>query len=65
MMLKRAVSQGISVGHRRAFEDMNRAIDAHGIKPVIDRIFAFDDVHAAFDALEDGPFGKVVIRVRA
>jgi NADPH:quinone reductase-like Zn-dependent oxidoreductase len=65
MMLKRAVIQGISVGHRQAFEDMNRAIDAHGIKPVIDRIFAFDDVHAAFEALENGPFGKIVIRVRA
>ncbi len=63
MMLKRAIIQGISVGHRRAFEDMNRAIDEHGIKPVIDRAYAFEDVHAAFDHLERGPFGKVVVRL--
>ncbi|HEY0198464.1 MAG TPA: NAD(P)-dependent alcohol dehydrogenase [Rhodanobacter sp.] len=63
MMLKRAIIQGISVGHRRAFEDMNRAIDEHGIKPVIDKVYAFEDVRAAFDHLERGPFGKVVVRL--
>lgn len=62
MMLKRAIIQGISVGHRRSFEDMNRAIDEHGIKPVIDRVYAFEDARAAFDHLERGPFGKVVVR---
>jgi len=64
MMLKRANIQGISVGHRRAFEDMNRAIDEHGIKPVIDKAYAFLDAHAAFDHLERGPFGKVVVRLK-
>lgn len=63
MMLKRASIQGISVGHRRAFEDMNRAIDAHGIKPVIDRTYTFENAHLAFDHLERGPFGKVVVRL--
>ena len=63
MMLKRAVIQGIAVGHRRAFEDMNRAIDERGIRPVIDKTYAFTDVPAAFEHLERGPFGKVVIKV--
>jgi NADPH:quinone reductase-like Zn-dependent oxidoreductase len=63
LMLRRATLQGVSVGHRRAFEDMNRAIDRRGIKPVIDSVFAFADVLAAFDRLEQGPFGKVVIQV--
>ncbi len=63
MMLKRAIIQGISVGHRRAFEDMNLAIDKHAIKPVIDKIYAFDNALAAFEHLEHGPFGKVVIRL--
>lgn len=63
MMLKRAIIQGITVGHRRAFEDMNRAIDAHGIKPVIDKVYSFADVPTAFAHLERGPFGKIVIRV--
>ncbi len=64
MMLKRAIIQGITVGHRRAFEDMISAIDAHGIKPVIDKVYAFDDAPAAFAHLDRGPFGKIVIGVR-
>lgn len=65
MMLKRAIIQGISVGHRRSFEDMIRAIDEHGIKPAIDEVYAFDDAHAAFDHLERGPFGKIVVRFKS
>jgi NADPH:quinone reductase-like Zn-dependent oxidoreductase len=63
MMLKRAVIQGITVGHRRALEDLNRAIDDHGIKPVIEKIYSFEEAPAAFAHLERGPFGKVVIRL--
>lgn len=63
MMLNRAVIQGVTVGHRRAFEDMNRAIDERGIKPVIDRAYGFDEVAVAFDHLERRPFGKIVVRV--
>lgn len=61
LMLRRAIIQGVSVGHRRAFEDMNRAIDERRIKPIIDEVYSFDDVHAAFARLERGPFGKVVV----
>ena len=63
MMLKRAVIQGITVGHRRALEDLNRAIDDHAIKPVIEKIYPFEEAPAAFAHLERGPFGKVVIRL--
>ncbi|WP_213992574.1 NAD(P)-dependent alcohol dehydrogenase [Sodalis sp. dw_96] len=63
IMLKRAIIQGITVGHRRAFEDLNRAVDQYGIKPVIDKIYDFTDAREAFKHLERGPFGKVVIRV--
>jgi NADPH:quinone reductase-like Zn-dependent oxidoreductase len=48
--------------HRRAFEDMNRAIDERSVKPVIDKIYSLDEVPAAFDQLEREPFGKVVIK---
>jgi len=35
-----------------------------GIVPVIDRVFSFDEVPAAFEHLASGGhFGKVVIRV--
>lgn len=63
LQLRRATLQGISVGHRRAFEEMNRAIDRHGIKPVIDRVFGFAKAHAALAHLDHGPFGKLVIKV--
>ena len=42
---------------------MNQAIDLHGIKPVIDKVFSFTEAPAAFKHLEQGPFGKVVIKV--
>lgn len=63
MMLKRAVIQGITVGHRRALEDLNRAIDEHGIQPIIEKTYSFEDVRAAFDHLERGPFGKIVVKL--
>jgi NADPH:quinone reductase-like Zn-dependent oxidoreductase len=57
----RAVVQGISVGHRRALEDMVRAIDATHMQPVVDVTYGFVDVPAAFAQLERGAFGKVVV----
>ncbi|MGR2737963.1 zinc-dependent alcohol dehydrogenase family protein [Billgrantia sp. Q4P2] len=63
MLQKRATLQGIGVGHRRAFEDMNAAIDHLGIEPVIDSVFAFSDLPMALERLDRGPFGKVVVRV--
>lgn len=54
--------QGITVGHRRGFEDMLRAIAARNIKPVIDRTFAFEDLKEALAYLKSGQqFGKIVI----
>jgi NADPH:quinone reductase-like Zn-dependent oxidoreductase len=56
--------QGIFVGSRAMFEAMNRAITLHQLRPVVDRVFAFDQVPAALQYLETGAhFGKVVIRV--
>jgi 2-desacetyl-2-hydroxyethyl bacteriochlorophyllide A dehydrogenase len=61
LFLKRVTLQGIMVGHRRAFEAMNAAIDSTKLKPVVDSKFPFADAPAAFQRLGDGPFGKVVI----
>jgi NADPH:quinone reductase-like Zn-dependent oxidoreductase len=61
---KRASVQGISVGSTQMFEAMNAAIAANKIKPVIDRVFGFDEVKAAYNHLAAGAhFGKIVIRV--
>ncbi|MCJ2055769.1 NAD(P)-dependent alcohol dehydrogenase [Methylobacterium sp. J-048] len=61
LLLKSATVQGIRVGHRRALEDLVRAVDVMKLKPVIDRHYALADVPAALDHLDGGPFGKIVI----
>jgi NADPH:quinone reductase-like Zn-dependent oxidoreductase len=56
--------RGIYVGSRRMFEALNRAMAVTGIRPVIDRVFDFNDARAAYEHLASGShFGKVVIRV--
>jgi NADPH:quinone reductase-like Zn-dependent oxidoreductase len=61
---RRANLQGISVGSMQMFEAMNRAIAAGGLKPVVDKVFSFDDAPAAYRHLQSARhFGKIVIRV--
>lgn len=62
LIRRRARIQGISVGHRRALQDMVRAIDANRLAPVIDATYGFDQVPEAFAHLARGAFGKVVVR---
>ena len=55
--------QGITVGSRIGFEAMFKAFAQHRIKPVIDRVFAFENLREALDYLASGAhFGKVCIR---
>jgi NADPH:quinone reductase-like Zn-dependent oxidoreductase len=61
---RRANVQGISVGSMQMFEAMNRAIAANGIKPVLDKVFPFDEAQAAYRYMAAGAhLGKIVIRV--
>lgn len=63
LLMKNATIQGIRVGHRRALEDLVRAVDETGLKPVIDRRYALADLPAALDHLQHGPFGKIVVEM--
>ena len=55
---------GIYVGSRAMFEDMNRAIAAADLTPVIDRSFAFEEARAAFHHMAAADhFGKIVVTV--
>jgi NADPH:quinone reductase-like Zn-dependent oxidoreductase len=64
LMWINATASGVYVGSRDDFEDMNAFISEHQIRPLIDRVFEFEQVPAAFDAMRDGDFmGKIVIRV--
>jgi NADPH:quinone reductase-like Zn-dependent oxidoreductase len=60
--LKGLCVQGIIVGSRSMFEDMNRAVGASGLKPVIDRVFPFAQAREALRHLQAARHvGKVVI----
>jgi NADPH:quinone reductase-like Zn-dependent oxidoreductase len=66
LMNSNITASGIYVGSRADFEALNAFIDAHHVKPVIDKVYEFQDAAAAFEALEKGEsFGKTVIRVSA
>lgn len=63
IFIKSVRVQGIYVGSREMFENMNRAIAASGLRPVVDRVFAFEEAREALRYLESGAhFGKVAIR---
>ncbi|WP_446721505.1 zinc-dependent alcohol dehydrogenase family protein [Methylobacterium sp. DCY52] len=61
LLLKTATIQGIRVGHRRALEDLVRAVDVLQLKPVIDRRYKLTELQDALDHLDRGAFGKIVI----
>ncbi|EGK00209.1 zinc-dependent alcohol dehydrogenase family protein [Dysgonomonas gadei] len=54
---------GIGVGSRKSLEEMIRQIDILKIRPVIDRVYKFDEVPEAFKHLGKGAFGKIVIQI--
>lgn len=63
ILVKQIRMQGIYVGSRLMFEQMNRAIELHKLKPVIDRVFPFEEAPEAFRYMKKGSHaGKVCIR---
>ena len=55
---------GIYVGSRADFEAMNAFITEHRLRPVVDRVFEFEDAPEAFDFMENGDYmGKIVVRL--
>jgi NADPH:quinone reductase-like Zn-dependent oxidoreductase len=63
VLTKAVRMQGIFIGSRRMFEEMNSAIEGNRLKPVIDKTFAFQEVREALKYMESGShFGKIVVR---
>jgi NADPH:quinone reductase-like Zn-dependent oxidoreductase len=59
-----ATVSGVYVGSRDDFEAMNAFISKHAIRPLIDRVFEFEEAPAAYEHMESGDFmGKIVIRL--
>ena len=66
LMIKGASLRGIFVGSAAMARDLNAFVDAHRVKPVVDRVFDFADAKAAYAYQSSGElFGKVVIANRA
>ncbi len=64
ILMKSVRMQGVLVGSRVMFEDMNRAIAGSRMRPVIDRLFGFEEVREALRHMESAShFGKIVVRV--
>lgn len=56
--------QGIYVGSREMFENMNRAISLHEMRPVVDRTFPFEEAREALRHMEGAShFGKIAIQI--
>jgi NADPH:quinone reductase-like Zn-dependent oxidoreductase len=65
VFMKSVRMQGLFVGSRKMFEDLNRALEAGRVRPVIDRIFDFDQAPEALRYMESGAhFGKIVVRIQ-
>jgi NADPH:quinone reductase-like Zn-dependent oxidoreductase len=64
VMRKSIRLQGVYVGNRRMFEDMNAALAFNQLHPVIDQVFAFEDARSAYHAMRAaGHFGKLVVAI--
>ncbi len=66
ILQRNARVRGIAVGPRQSFEAMNRAIEANGMRPLIDRVYDWLELPEALAHLQSGQhFGKVVLRIPA
>ena len=64
LMQKQIRLQGLTVGSRRQQQDFIRAIDANGIRPVIDSHYPLADLADAFrHQIAGAHFGKIVVYI--
>ena len=65
ILMKSVKLQGIFVGSRQMFEQMNQMICQHThFKPVVDKVFDFENAREAFKYMESAAhFGKIVIKI--
>jgi NADPH:quinone reductase-like Zn-dependent oxidoreductase len=65
LIIRDLTLKGIVVGSRRMFEDLIKSMVQNNIKPVIDRVYGFDQVREAYEYVIAGAkIGKVVIRIQ-
>jgi len=59
-----AISTFTPADARSAWESSLNLLTRTGAKPIVDRVFSFDQLRPAFDRLTAGPMGKVLIEIR-
>jgi NADPH:quinone reductase-like Zn-dependent oxidoreductase len=63
LIQKQITINGIQVGSKLSFEEMNKAIEINQLKPVIDKIFTINELDEALAYLDEGKhFGKIVLK---
>jgi NADPH:quinone reductase-like Zn-dependent oxidoreductase len=63
LIFRQTTIRGIAVAPRSSFDRMNAFLDKNAIRPVIEKVYAFDEARQAYEHLARGAFGKVVIKV--
>ncbi|HYO80127.1 MAG TPA: NAD(P)-dependent alcohol dehydrogenase [Bryobacteraceae bacterium] len=62
LLMRNLRLQGILVGSRAMFEEMLGVMDAHEVRPVVDRTFSFGELPQALHAMAEAQhFGKIVL----
>ena len=59
-----ALSYYTAEQHRAGWHDLLGILARSGARPLVDRVFPFEELPQAFERLTGGPMGKVVIRVK-
>lgn len=59
-----AVSDYTPENAQEDFREITRRLEQTGKRPVVDSVFPFEDVKAAFARLDQGPMGKVLVKVQ-
>ncbi|KDN40390.1 hypothetical protein RSAG8_08153, partial [Rhizoctonia solani AG-8 WAC10335] len=64
ILITPATLSGVQIGSKAMCERLDAFITQHKIKPVIDRVFGWNEVTEAFDyQLTGSHFGKIVVRI--
>jgi NADPH:quinone reductase-like Zn-dependent oxidoreductase len=63
-LIKQLRLQGLIVGNRAQQQDMVKAIDANGMRPMVDKVFPLENIVDAFKYQESNQhFGKICLQM--
>lgn len=62
VLTRRITLHSVSCGSKETFRSLCKVLEQHQIKPIIGKVFAFQEAPSAFEALESGQvFGKICV----